>query len=70
MGADQFPLELDLVGADVAIVFLQNIPGNLVQFDGDAVCRLDGRDLDVVALDVVLGGQRPAGPQWLYPRTL
>ena len=34
------------------LVFLQNIPGNLVQFDGDAVCRLDGRDLDVVALDV------------------
>ncbi len=93
MGTDEFPLGLDLVGADVALVgcdadlfvdtgelaqlldvavhrlvgivrqglvvleggvlvFLQNIPGNLVQFDGDAVCRLDGRDLDVVALDV------------------
>ena len=93
MGADEFPLGLDLVGSDVALVggdanllidtrelaqlldvavhrlvgivrqglvvleggvlvFLQNIPGNLVQFDGDAVCRLDGRDLDVVALDV------------------
>ena len=34
------------------LVFLQNIPGNLVQFDGDAVCRLDGRDLDMVAFDV------------------
>ena len=34
------------------LVFLQNIPGNLVQLDGDAVRRLDGRDLDVVALDV------------------
>ncbi len=33
-------------------VFLQNIPGNLVQLDGDAVRRLDGRYLDVVALDV------------------
>ena len=93
MGADQLPLGLDLVGADVALVgsdanllidsgefaqfldvavhrlvgvvrqglvvleggilvFLQNIPGNLVQFDGDAVRRLDGRYLDVVALDV------------------
>jgi len=93
VGADEFPLGLDLVGADVAfvggdadflidagelaqlldvavhrlvgvvrqslvileggvLVFLQNIPGNLVQLDGDAVRRLDGRDLDVVALDV------------------
>ena len=93
VGADEFPLGLDLVGADVALVggdadslintgeftqlldvavhrlvgvvrqglvvleggvlvFLQNIPGNLVQFDGDAVRCLDGRDLDVVALDV------------------
>ena len=93
VGADEFPLGMDLVGADVALVggntdlfidtgefaqlldvavhrlvgvvrkglvvleggvlvFLQNIPGNLVQFDGDAVRRLDGRDLDVVALDV------------------
>ena len=26
--------------------------GDLVQFDGNAVCRLDGRDLDVVALDI------------------
>ena len=93
VGADQFPLGLDLVGADVALVggnadflidagelaqlldvavhglirvvrqglvvleggvlvFLQNIPGNLVQLDGDAVRRLDGRYLDVVALDV------------------
>ena len=93
VGPDQFPLRLDLVGADVALVggdadllidagefaqlldvavhclvgivrkglvvleggvlvFLQNIPGNLVQFYGDAVRRLDGRDLDVVALDV------------------
>ncbi len=34
------------------LVFLQNIPGNLVQFNGDAVRRLDGRDLDMVALDV------------------
>ena len=34
------------------LVFFQNIPDNLVQFDGDAVCRLDGRDLDVVALDI------------------
>ena len=93
VGADELPLGLDLVGADVALVggdadlfidageaakfldvavhrlvgvvrqglvvlergvlvFLQNIPGNLVQFDGDAISRLDGRDLDVVALDV------------------
>ena len=93
MGADELPLGLDLVGADVALVggntdllidagqlaqlldvavhrlvgvvrkgfvvleggvlvFLQNIPGNLVQFDGDAVRCLDGRDLDVVALNV------------------
>ena len=93
VSADELPLGLDLVGADVALVggdanlfidagelaqlldvavhclvgivrkglvvleggvlvFLQNIPGDLVQFDGDAVCRLDGRDLDVVALDV------------------
>ena len=89
--ADEFPLGLDLVGADVALVggntdllintgqlaqlldvavhrlvgvvrkgfvvleggvlvFLQNIPGNLVQFDGDAVRCLDGRDLDVVSV--------------------
>ena len=93
VGADEFPLGLDLVGADVVLVggdadilidtgefaqlldiavhrlvgvvrkgfvvleggvlvFLQNIPGNLVQFDGDAVRCLDGRDLDVIALDV------------------
>ena len=93
MGADELPLGLDLVGADVTLVggdadflidagelaqlldvavhclvgvvrkglvvleggvlvFLQNIPGNLVQFDGNAVRCLDGRDLDVVALDV------------------
>ena len=93
VGADQFPLGLDLVGADVAfvggdadllidagefaklldvavhrlvgivrqglvvleggvLVFLQNIPSNLVQLDGDAVCSLDGSDLDVVALNV------------------
>ena len=86
MGADEFPLRLDLVGSDVALVgsdadflidtgqlaqlldvavhglirvvrqglvvleggvhvFLQNIPGNLVQLNGDAVRRLDGRDL-------------------------
>ena len=94
VGADEFPLRLDLVGADVALVgsdanllidsgefaqfldvavhrlvgvvregfavleggvlvFLQNGLGDLVQLDGDAVRRLDGRDLDVVALDVV-----------------
>ena len=93
VGADQFPLGLDLVGSDIALVggntdllidtgqlaqlldvavhrlirvvrqglvvleggvlvFLQNIPGNLVQLDGDAVRCLDGRDLDVIALDV------------------
>ena len=93
VGADEFPLGLDLVGSDVALVggdadllidtgqlaqffdvavhrlirvvrqglvvleggvlvFLQNIPGNLVQIDGDAVRCLDGRDLDVIALDV------------------
>ena len=93
MGTDEFPLRLDLVGSDVALVggdadllidtgqfaqlfdvavhrlvgvvrkgfvvleggvlvFLQNILGNLVQFDGDAIRRLDGRYLDVVALDV------------------
>lgn len=34
------------------LVFLQNIPGDLVQLDGDAVRRLDGRYLDVVGLDV------------------
>ena len=34
------------------LVFLQNIPGDLVQLDGDAVRRLDGRYLDVVALNV------------------
>ena len=93
VGANQLPLGLDLVGADVALVggdadflidtgeyarfldvavhrlvgvvregfavleggvlvFLQNGLGDLVQFDGDAVRRLDCRDLDVVALDV------------------
>ncbi len=93
VGADEFPLGLDLVGSDVTLVggdadflvdtsqaaqlldvavhrlvgvvreglavleggvlvFLQNIPGDLVQLDGNAVRRLDGRDLDVVALDV------------------
>ena len=93
VGADELPLGLDLVGADVALVggdadllidageaaklldiavhrlvgvvgqglavleggilvFLQDIPGNLVQLNGDAVCRLDGCDLDVIALDV------------------
>ena len=93
VGADEFPLGLDLVGADVALVgghadllidagefaklldvavhrlvgvvrqglavleggvlvFLQDGLGDLVQFDGNAVCRLDGRDLDVVALDI------------------
>ena len=93
VGADEFPLGLDLVGSDVALVggntdllinsgqlaqlldvavhrlvgvvrkgfvvleggvlvFLQNSLGNLVQFDGDAVRCLDGRDLDVIALDV------------------
>lgn len=31
--------------------FFQNGLGDFVQFDGDAVRRLDGRDLDVVALD-------------------
>ena len=97
VGADQFPLRLDLVVADVALVggdtdllidtgesaqildvavyrlvgvvrqglvvleggvlvFIQNIPGNLVQFDGDAVRRLDGRDIDVVALDIAAAG--------------
>ena len=93
MGPDQFPLRLDLVGADVALVggntnlfidtsefaqlldisvhrlvgvvrkglavfegsdlvLLQNGLGDLVQLDGNAVRRLDGRDLDVVALNV------------------
>ena len=93
VGANEFPLGLDLVGADVALVggdtdlfidagelaqfldvavhrlvgvvrkglvvlersilvFLQDGFGDLVQFDGDAVRRLDCRDLDVVALDV------------------
>jgi len=93
VGADEFPLGLDLVGSDVALVggdanllidtsefaqlldvavhrlvgvvrkglvvleggvlvFLQNIPGNLVQFDGDAVRCLDGCDFNVIALDV------------------
>ena len=93
IGADKFPLGLDLVSSDVALVgsdadllidagelaqqfdvavhrlvgvvreglvvleggvlvFLQNIPGNLVQFDGNAVRSLDGSDFDVVALDV------------------
>ena len=93
VGADQFPLGLDLVGADVALVggdadflidtgqtaelfdvavhrlvgivrqglavpeggilvFLQDGLGDLVQFDGNTVRCLDGRDLDVVALDI------------------
>ena len=93
MGADEFPLGLDLISADVALVggdanllidtgelaqfldvavhrlvgvvrkglvvlegrifvFLQDGLGDLVQFDGDAVRRLNGRDLDMVALDV------------------
>ena len=93
MGDDEFPLGLDLVGADVALVggdadllvdsgqtaqlldvavhrlvgvvrqglvvlewgvlvFIKNGLGNLVQFDGDAVRHLDGRDLGVVALDI------------------
>ena len=93
VGADEFPLGLDLVGANVALVggdadllidagelaqllnvavhrlvgivgqglavlegsvfvFLQDGLGDLVQFDGDAVRRLDGRNLDVVALNV------------------
>ena len=93
VGADEFPLGLDLVGADVTLVggdadllidtgqlaqlldvavhrlvgvvrkglvvfersvlvFLQDGLGNLVQLDGNAVCRLDGRDLDVVAFDI------------------
>ncbi len=93
VGADEFPLGLDLVGADVALVgcdadllvdtgqtaefldvavhrlvgvvrqgfavlegsvfvFLQDGLGDLVQFDRNAVRRLDGRDLDVVALDI------------------
>ena len=97
VGADEFPLGLDLVSADVSfvgsdanllinagefaqlldvavhclvsivrqglvvleggvLVFLQNIPGNLVQFDGNAVRRLDGRDIDVVALDIAAAG--------------
>lgn len=34
------------------LVFFQNIPGDLVQLDGNAIRRLDGRDLDVVALNV------------------
>ena len=93
MGTDKFPLGLDLVGADVALVggdanllidagelaqlldvavhrlvgivrkglvvfegsvlvFLQDGLGNLVQLDGDAVRRLDCRDLNVVAFDI------------------
>lgn len=93
VGADEFPLGLDLVGANVALVggdadllidtgefaqfldvavhrlvgvvreglavlegsvlvFLQDGLGNLVQLNGNAVRRLDGRDLDVVALDI------------------
>ena len=93
MGADEFPLRLDLVGSDVALVggdadlfidtgelaqlldvtvhclvgvvrksfvvleggilvFLKDGLGDLVQFDGNAVRRLDGRNLDVIALDV------------------
>ena len=34
------------------LVFLQNILGDLVLLDGNAIRRLDGRDLDVVALNV------------------
>ena len=34
------------------LVFIKNGLGNLVQFDGDAVRHLDGRDLGVVALDI------------------
>ena len=93
MGADELPLGLDLVGADVALVgghanllidagefaqlldvavhrlvgvvreglavlegsvlvFLQDGLGDLVQFDGNTVRCLDGRDLDVVTLDI------------------
>ena len=93
VGADEFPLGMDLVGADVALVggntdlfidtgefaqlldvavhrlvgvvrkglvvleggilvFLKDGLGDLVQFDGNAVRRLDGRNLDVIALDV------------------
>ena len=93
VGVDEFPLGLNLVAADVALVggdadflvytgqlaqlldvavhrlvgvvreglavleggalvFLKNGLGNLVQFDGDTVRCLDGRDLDVVTLDV------------------
>ena len=93
MGSDEFPLGLDLVGADVALVggdadflidsgqtaelldvavhrlfsivrkglvvlegsvfvLFQDGLGDLVQFDGDTVRRLDGRDLNVVALDI------------------
>ena len=93
VGSDQFPLGLDFVGADVALVggdtdlfidtgeaaqfldvtvhrlvgvvgqglavleggvlvFLQNGLGDFVQFDGKAVSRLLGRDLNVVSLDI------------------
>ena len=93
VGADELPLGLDLVGADVALVggdadllidageaaklldiavhrlvgvvgqglavleggvlvFLQNGLGDFVQFDGEAVGRLLGCDLNMVALDI------------------
>ncbi len=93
VGADQFPLGLDLVGSDVALVggdadlfidagetakfldvavhrligvvrqglvvleggvlvFLQDGLGDFVQFDGEAICRLLGRDLYMVTLDI------------------
>ena len=93
VGANQLPLGLDLVGADVALVgcdadflidageaakfldvavhrlvgvvrqsltvleggvlvFLQDGLGDFVQFNGEAVGRLLGRDLNVVALDI------------------
>ena len=93
VGADEFPLRLDLVSSDVSLVggdanllidsgeftqlldvavhrlvgivreglvvleggvlvLLQNGLGDLVQFDGDAVRRLNGCYLDVVAFDV------------------
>ena len=93
VGTDQFPLGLDLVGANVAfvggdsdllidageaanfldvavhrlvgvvrqglavleggvLVFLEDGLGDFVQFDGEAVGRLLGRDFDMVTLDV------------------
>ena len=93
VGADEFPLGLDFIGADITLVggdadllvdtgefaqfldvavhrlvrvvrkglvvleggilvFLKDGLGDLVQFDGNAVRRLDGRNLDVIALDV------------------